>query len=293
MTHFATTNLGATNLMPLCGATLPNAAPSREQLLRVHLNDQLSTAQAELHREVKVVGEIQRSLLPASLPTIPGFDVAAYYQPCAMAGGDYFDIVPLAGGVWGLIVADVAGHGASAAVIMAVMRTLVHAHLPHTRYLPSCEFLEFMNRQMTGVYLRDGRFVTVWCAVLDHMAGTLTYASAGHNPPRLLRKATVIALDEARGLPVGIEPSSTYQEVCVELEPGDLLLIYTDGITEAARVRDGTREFFETERLDRVLIDTCLGGARDCVGSVTAAVNAFTGQSVPSDDQTMLVIRVK
>jgi sigma-B regulation protein RsbU (phosphoserine phosphatase) len=260
---------------------------SREQL-----HDRLSTAQAELHRELKVVGEIQRSLLPEHLPAIPGFDVASYYQPCAMAGGDYFDIVPLAGGVWGLIVADVAGHGASAAVIMAVMRTLVHAHLPHTRYLPSCEFLEFMNRQMAGTYTRDGRFVTVWCAVLDPVARTLTYASAGHNPPRLVRRGEVMALDAVRGLPIGIEVSSTYEEVTVTLEPGDLLMCYTDGITEAARVSNGAREFFETERLDRILIDACLDGASDCVKRVTKAVNTFTGKSIPTDDQTMLVIRV-
>jgi sigma-B regulation protein RsbU (phosphoserine phosphatase) len=265
---------------------------SGEELRSVHLRDQLSTAQAELHREVKIVGEIQRSLLPETLPDISGFDVASFYQPSAHAGGDYFDIVPLAGDNWGLIVADVAGHGASAAVIMAVMRTLVHAHLPTNRYLPSCEFLEFMNRQMTGTYTRDGRFVTVWCAVLDPVARTLTYASAGHNPPRLVRRGTVTALDAVKGLPVGIEDSSTYEEVTVALEPDDLLLVYTDGITEASRIRNGVRDFFETERLDRILAEECLDGARDCVERVTQAVSAFTGLPVPADDQTLLVIRV-
>ena len=288
MTNCAT-NL---DLMPAQDSMSRSRARSRRLLRRLHLRDQLSTAQGELHRELKVVGEIQRSLLPECLPDIPGFDVAAFYQPSAHAGGDYFDIVPLAGGNWGLIMADVAGHGASAAVIMAVMRTLVHAHLPTNRYLPSCEFLEFMNRQMTGTYVRDGRFVTVWCAVLDPVARTLTYACAGHNPPRLVRRGTVTALDAVRGLPVGIEPASTYEEVTVALEPGDLLTIYTDGITEASRTYNGVRDFFETDRLDRILAHDCPAAASDCVERVTTAVSAFSGRPVPADDQTLLVIRV-
>ena len=260
---------------------------------KVALRDQLSAARAELHRELKVVGEIQRSLLPEVLPEIPGFDIASYYQPSAMAGGDYYDIVPLANDLWGLIVADVAGHGASAAVIMAMMRTLVHAHLPTNRYLPSCEFLEMMNGQMTGVYTRDGRFVTVWAAVLDPVARTMTYASAGHNPPRHVRRGTVTSLDAARGLPMGIEISEKYEDICVPLESGDLVVVYTDGITEAARFNHGSRRsFFDTERLDAVLAEASCDTAEDCINRVTAAVNTFTGASEQTDDQTMLVIRV-
>jgi sigma-B regulation protein RsbU (phosphoserine phosphatase) len=274
---------------------IPERTSSFGYAMQSHLllRHQLSAARAELHRELKVVGEIQRSLLPETLPEIPGFDIASYYKPSAMAGGDYYDIVPLVDGLWGLIVADVAGHGASAAVVMAMMRTLVHAHLPTNRYLPSCEFLEFMNRQMTGVYTRDGRFVTVWAAVLDPAARTMTYASAGHNPPRHVRRATVTALDAARGLPLGIEQSEKYEEVCVSLEAGDLVVIYTDGITEAARFGDGGRRFFETERLDEVLIESRCDTAEDCVIRVTKSVNTFTEESEQTDDQTMLVLRVK
>lgn len=284
----ATANLIPTRTIPEYVSRFANTT-QRHQALR----DQLSAARAELHRELKVVGEIQRSLLPETLPEIPGFDIASYYQPSAMAGGDYYDIVPLANGLWGLIVADVAGHGASAAVVMAMMRTLVHAHLPTNRYLPSCEFLEVMNRQMTGVYTRDGRFVTVWAAVLDPIARTMTYASAGHNPPRHVRRATITALDEARGLPLGIEESEKYEEECVQLESGDLVVVYTDGITEAARFGRGGRSFFDTERLDGVLTEACCDTAEDCIHRVTNAVNAFTGASEQTDDQTMLVIRVK
>lgn len=252
----------------------------------------LTAAEAELQRDLTVVGEIQRSLLPERLPEVPGFDLASYYRPCALAGGDYFDMVPLVEGRWGLVMADVAGHGAPAAVIMSVMRALVHAHLPYTRFMPACAFLGFINQQMMGPYTRGGRFVTVWCAVLDPAKRRITYSSAGHNPPRLVRGGKVIGLDRVGGIPLGIEASVEYEEESVSLEPEDLLVIYTDGITEAARSGPGRKELFQTERLDRVLLEAGRDSPRVCVERVAAAVGAFSGVETPTDDQTMLVIRV-
>ncbi len=206
--------------------------------------------------------------------------------------GDYFDIVPLTKGRWGLVMADVAGHGVSGTVIMAVMRALVHAHLPHARYLPANAFLEFINEQMTGAYTANGRFVTAWAAVLDPRASRITYACAGHDPPRLVRDGAVIALDAVGGLPLGIDDFAEYQEVTVSLNSGDLLVIYTDGITEAMSNQPGERECFSTERLDQVLVEARCDSAQSCVQRVTTAVTAFTGSHIPTDDQTMLVLRV-
>lgn len=270
----------------------PNRHSSAAAMDSQPLRDELSRAQAELHRELQVVGEIQRSLLPERLPDIPGYDLASYYKPSAMAGGDYFDVVPLVEGKWGLVMADVAGHGASAAVIMAVMRALIHAHLPYTKSIPAHSFLEFINQQMTDVYTRDGRFVTVWCAMLDPAARSLSYCSAGHNPARLVRRGSVISLDAAHGLPLGIIESEVYNEVLVTLESGDLVAIYTDGITEAKRAGSVGRDFFETERLDEALLASASGSAQDCVRRVADAVNDFAGSHVHADDQTMLVLRV-
>lgn len=244
-----------------------------------------------LVRELNLVGAIQRSLLPAHLPHIPGFDVASFYRPSALAGGDYYDIVPLAKDRWGLVMADVAGHGVSATVIMAVMRALVHAHLPHTRYLPANAFLEFINEQMTGAYTDNGRFVTVWAAVLDPTTRRLTYASAGHNPPRLVRGNTVVALDAVGGLPVGISNVATYEEASVTLELRDLLVIYTDGITETANDNAEHREEFGTDRLDAILLESRTRNANDCAQHVVAALDEFTQASIPTDDQTMLIVR--
>ena len=188
----------------------------------------LAKALAELDSERKAVGEIQRSLLPASLPEIPGFEMSPYYRPSQQAGGDYYDVVPLVDGQWGFVMADVSGHGTPAAVIMTVMRTLIHAELPSNRDKSAAEFLRHVNRVMSDAYLRDGRFVTTWAAVLDPASGRLTYASAGHNPPRLLRGGNVFPLDTTSGLPLGIDPAATYENVSITLEPGDLLVIYTD-----------------------------------------------------------------
>jgi len=158
----------------------------------------------ELDRERQAVGEIQRSLLPASLPELPGFEMSPYYQPSEHASGDYYDVVPLIDDQWGFVMADVSGHGTPAAVIMTVLRTLIHAELPSNRDKSAGEFLERVNRVMCETYLRNSRFVTVWAAVLNPVSRRLTYASAGHNPPRLVRGGSVSSLDVVGGTSIGI-----------------------------------------------------------------------------------------
>jgi phosphoserine phosphatase RsbU/P len=253
----------------------------------------LARALEELDRERKAVGEIQRSLLPASLPAIPGFEMSPYYRPSEHASGDYYDVVPLVDDQWGFVMADVAGHGTPAAVIMTVMRTLIHAELPTNRDKSAGEFLEHVNRVMSETYLRDGRFVTVWAAVLDPVSRRLTYASAGHNPPRLLRGGSVVPLDVAGGLPLGIDPRATYEDVGITLEPEDLLVIYTDGITEAMRPGVDGLELFGTERLDQVLSDSRSEPTCDCTERVRKAIAAFTNDAAPTDDQTLLILRAR
>jgi phosphoserine phosphatase RsbU/P len=253
----------------------------------------LATALAELDRERKAVGEIQRSLLPASLPEIPGFEMSPYYRPSAHASGDYYDVVPLINDQWGFIMADVAGHGTAAAVIMTVVRTLIHAELPSNRDKTAAEFLERVNRVLSETCLRNGQFVTLWAAVLDPVSRLLTYASAGHNPPRLLRGDSVLALDRVGGFPLGIDSAATYEDEAITLEPEDLLVIYTDGITEAMRPGIDGPELFGTARLDRVLSESGSDRTTDCAERVTKAIAAFTNDATPADDQTMLIVRSK
>jgi sigma-B regulation protein RsbU (phosphoserine phosphatase) len=255
------------------------------------LRNQLASALAALDRELESVGDIQRSLLPQELPLIPGFELAASYRTSARAGGDYYDFFPLDGGAWGLFIADVSGHGTPAAVLMAITHAIAHAE-PGT-HTPPALMLDYLNRRLTRSYTRGGTFVTAFYAVLDPQAGTLTYSAAGHNPPRLVRRGRVMGLNEAGGLPMGIEEDAAFVEATVPIESGDLLLLYTDGVTEAMAPLRGaaSRELFGVGRLDRLLIDC--GGTRPagCIERVQAGLAAFSENAPPTDDQTLIAVR--
>ena len=255
------------------------------------LRNQLSDALGALHDELQVVGDIQRSLLPDQLPSIPGFEIAAYYQTSARAGGDYYDFFPLAGGSWGLFIADVAGHGTPAAVLMAITHAIAHAH-PGS-HAPPAALNGYLNDRLTSAYTRGGTFVTAFYAVLDPIGRTLTYSRAGHNPPRLVRGDRVISLDGAGGLPLGIDGGEEYNQTTIHLHPGDLLLMFTDGITEAtAPLKSGQeRELFGTERLDNLLLDHGSRHPNECITRIRAAVAAFSANAPLSDDQTLIAIR--
>ena len=253
------------------------------------LSEQLKAAYEEVDYELKVVADIQRSLLPSQMPNIPTMGVAAHYQTSRRAGGDYYDFFQLPEGKWGILIADVSGHGTPAAVIMAVTHSLAHtfagpSHLPD-------EVLTHLNRHLTALYtLHSDDFVTAFYGVYDPAHRTLTYSSAGHNPPRLKRCAdgSLALLDQARGLPLGISPVERYGTATYQMMPGDELVLYTDGVTEATNSHG---EMFGLERLDRVL-EHCALGASDLLNSVLAAVEEFTGGRPPADDRTLLVAKI-
>ena len=256
------------------------------------LRNQLSAALAALDRELQAVGEIQRSLLPSELPKIEGFDVAADYRTSARAGGDYYDFFPLADGEWGLFIADVSGHGTPAAVFMAITHAIAHAKPgSHT---PPAKLLGYLNDRLVRSYTRGaGTFVTAFYAVLDPEHRTLTYARAGHNPPRLVRGNSVTSLEQTGGLPLGIVDGQDYGEATISLDRGDLLLLYTDGITEAMTPANGgaARQMFGAERLDELLVDCGAADAAGCVDRVRREVTMFSGNATPKDDQTLIAIR--
>jgi sigma-B regulation protein RsbU (phosphoserine phosphatase) len=255
------------------------------------LRNQLGDALSALDRELQIVGAIQRSLLPRELPSIAGFELSAHYQTSAWAGGDYYDFFPLYGGRWGLFIGDVSGHGTPAAVLMAITHALAHAQ-PGTHTPPEV-LLEYLNNHLSRAYTRDGSFVTAFYAILDPPKRTLTYSRAGHNPPRLVRGDRVLSLEEIGALPLGIIEGQAYEETTVRLEPGDLLLLYTDGITEAAVPRSGqeTNALFGVERLDKLLLDCRSNSADECIGRIRAAVSAFCEDAPPADDQTLIAMR--
>ena len=255
------------------------------------LRNQLSAALAALDAELQTVGKIQRSLLPLELPRIGGFELATSYETSARAGGDYYDFFPLRDGQCGMFIADVSGHGTPAAVVMAITHALAHAQ-PGT-HQPPADLLRYLNQRLTCSYTRDGTFVTAFYAVLDPVARTLTYARAGHNPPRLVRGDQVLPLDEINAIPLGILDEETYCQATVKLQAGDLLLLYTDGITEAmAPATSGaSRTMFGVERLDKLLLECRTCTAAECIARILSALAAFTANAPQSDDQTLIAIR--
>jgi sigma-B regulation protein RsbU (phosphoserine phosphatase) len=253
------------------------------------LSEKLKAAYEEVDYELKVVADMQRSLLPARMPKIPNLAVAAHYQTSRRAGGDYYDFFPLSDGRWGLFIADVSGHGTPAAVLMAVTHSLAHTY-PGSHMGPG-ELLEHVNRHLATLYtVSSDTFVTAFYGLFDPRDRTLTYASAGHNPPRLKRcqDGSLALLNRARGLPLGIVATEKYEEKKYQLVPGDQLVLYTDGVTEAQNV---VGEQFGLGRLDKVL-EHCNVTVRDLLRSVLDALEEFTAGEPAHDDRTLLVAKV-
>lgn len=249
------------------------------------LAEQLQQAYRDVDRELKAVASIQRSLLPDKLPEIPGVRLATHYQTSQRAGGDYYDFFPLSNGRWGMLVADVSGHGTPAAVMMAITHCIAHMH-QGTAEQPS-QLLQFLNDHLitryTGV---SGHFVTAFYAIYDPNQRRLVYSSAGHNPPRLRRCGShqVTLLNQANYLPLGIAPDLVYREAEMELRAGDRLVLYTDGITEAS----GQGEMFGTERLDAIISD-CGQQPALTLQRILSAIETFTQGEPAGDDRTLVI----
>jgi sigma-B regulation protein RsbU (phosphoserine phosphatase) len=249
------------------------------------LQRRLGTSCDEAGRELEAVAAAQQLLLPAELPAVPGLDLAVSYRPARQAGGDYYDFVPLVDGRWGLFIADVSGHGAAAAIVAAVVHATLH----------SCQELDdpgrtlaYINRRLRGARTEwSGSFVTAFYAVFDPHSRTLSYATAGHPPARLRSGSdgVVRPLDVVRALPLGIEAAETFVTNSTIVTPGDVLVMFTDGVPEASDLRDG---WFGTERLDRS-IARASGSAAAVLDVISKDLVNFTEGQRPGDDQTLVV----
>ena len=194
------------------------------------LHCELQAKHNELEHELETVADVQRSLLPKSLPTIQTLTLSTYYKPSRYAGGDYYDILELPGNRWGILIADVSGHGTPAAVLMAMTYTLLHDY-PDTADDPA-RLLNYLNDKLCPIC--DGMFVTALYVVYDAGQRTIRYFSAGHMPPLIYRPAVSEFLDveEAAKTPLGIMSWDECANGERELAPGDVMVLYTDGINE-------------------------------------------------------------
>ncbi len=251
----------------------------RERLVEVELSERRMDA------EFQQAAEIQRRFLPARAPDIPGLDLAGYNAACRTVGGDYYDFLPYPGGRAGVVIADVAGKGLPAALMMTSLQANVQALVESHR--EPAGLLTHLNRALMGT-CPENRFVTLFYAVLDPQAGELIYANAGHNPPLLARAGGEIVPLQEGGPVLGILRSLAYQQFRVAFSPGDALLLYSDGVTEAA---NAAAEEFGEDRLAQVLSASRQAGAEQIVDAVHDAVDLFLAGHPPADDITVVAAR--
>jgi len=250
------------------------------------LSDEVRKAYDRVDRELKTVADIQRSLLPTELPTIPTLELAADYQTSTRAGGDYYDFFRLADGRWGFLIADVSGHGTPAAVIMAVTHSI--AHMIGDPPDPPSKLLDHVNKHLAARYTSgSGTFVTALYGIYDPSTRGLSWASAGHPSARLVRNGVAGAIDGEHRLPLGIDPDEIYVDSEYALELGDTLILYTDGITEA---RDPKGDMFGEDRMDRAAVTGVNAG--QTIGAILGELERFRSGRPLGDDRTLLVLRV-
>jgi sigma-B regulation protein RsbU (phosphoserine phosphatase) len=248
----------------------------------LQLAQRLQEAYRNLDHEMQQVGQMQRHLLPTELPRIDGLELGASYVTCSRAGGDYYDVLPLPDNQWGLFLADVSGHGTPAAVVMAMLHTLLHAYPGPP--LPPTRVLAHVNRHLLTV-APEGMFATAFYGVYDAPRRRLRYASAGHPPPRRRRRNNAVGdLGGLRGLPLGVLDEESWPEQEVQLVPGEALLLYTDGILEGT---NATGEAFGCERLDDALRLSRLR-AGPMVAHVERYYKDFCNGVPDQDDRTLL-----
>jgi sigma-B regulation protein RsbU (phosphoserine phosphatase) len=244
-------------------------------------------AQETVARELAVAARIQEGLLPSESPYLPGWQLAASLTPARETSGDFYDFISLPGERLGIVVADVADKGAGAALYMAMSRTLIRTYAVEFRGQPEQALAATNARILADTDLT--LFATVFYGVLDPTSGALVYCNAGHNPPYLLggpERDQVQALTRT-GMALGVLEEATWEQGMAQLAPGDALLLYTDGVTEAHSPEQG---MFGEERLLRRATACGRCTARDVHEALLADVHRFVGDAPQSDDLTLMVL---
>ncbi|GJQ21864.1 MAG: hypothetical protein HBSIN02_22190 [Bacteroidia bacterium] len=241
-----------------------------------------------LEDELKIAREIQQGLLPQTLPAISRLDLAAINVSSKQVGGDYYDVIRRSATEYVIAIGDVSGKGTPAALLMANVQAALRALVPLMHDLPQATArINEITCDNTG----GDKFITFFWGLIDTERRTLRYVNAGHNPPFLLRKDGTVERLEKGGLILGImKTTAPYEEEEVTLEEGDLLFLFTDGVSEAMNAQG---EDFTEERLEALLRSLRGSTAREVVQAVRAAIESFSEGIAQSDDVTMLVMSVQ
>ncbi|GBD01605.1 Phosphoserine phosphatase RsbU [bacterium HR18] len=240
-----------------------------------------------LEREMQLARQIQQRLLPRQLPQVPGVELAACARTSQQVGGDYYDVLQEPGGSLRLAIADVTGKGLPAALLMANLQACLHMAVPLALSLETSTV--HINRVVCENTEAD-RFITFFQARYEPTTRQLVYVNAGHNPPLLLRASGEVLSLTHGGLLLGVFPQAHYEAEQLSLTPGDVLVLYTDGVTEVANAKE---ELFGEERLLACLETHRNASAQAIVEAVRQAVEAFTGREAGyEDDFTLLVLKI-
>lgn len=237
-----------------------------------------------LRRDLEQAADIQLRLLPSSPPELPGYDLAGHNAPSRTVGGDYYDFIPYEKSRLGLVLGDVAGKGMAAALMMTGLQARVRmlAEVPGDL----AQIMSRLDRQVATNCPRN-RFISLVLCVLDAPTGELTYCNAGHNPPVHMANSGEPRLLSTGGTVLGILPDLGYEASTIHLEPGDLFLMYSDGVTEAESP-DG--EEFGQDRLVELVHRHRGEGARAVLDELTTALQEWTDDAPPADDVTAVVV---
>lgn len=239
-----------------------------------------------MQEELKVASEIQMRLQPVCPPPIDGYSICAYSISSREIGGDYYDYIERKRqGRYAIALGDVSGKGIGAALLMSSLHAAVRAQTQTMH--PIREMMANLNQYIAD-NSPENKFLTLFYMELDPATGDLFYANAGHNPPILARATGQIELLHATGLPIGIMHNSEYEEACVKLWPGDVLVVYSDGITESVNT---VEEEFGDDRLVAVVTKNLNASASKIRDRIDEALSRFVGTAAPVDDMTLLIVK--
>lgn len=247
---------------------------------------QIAVEKGRLERELEMASRVQSSLIPRALPQIPGWEFAARWIPARQVSGDFYDCFPLDNGKLGLVIGDVVDKGLPASLFMAYSRSIIRASMASAS--SPQEGMRVVNRLICqdDAY---GMFVTLVYAQVDPPSGLVSYVNAGHNPPLFYQRESDACRELTRtGMLVGVEAGADYAQRELALQPGDFILLYTDGITEAINAAE---EEFGLERVRRVVEQTRHSTAAEIASALQEALGTFTASLDPFDDITLLVIK--
>jgi sigma-B regulation protein RsbU (phosphoserine phosphatase) len=246
-----------------------------------------SLEKARMEKELIMAQQIQRNFLPKVDPDFEPYDISGSARSCTHVGGDYFDFIPIDQSRLGLVIADVSGHGVSAALLMASLRSSLHALIPGNKDLG------LLAAQLNDTVHRDSdnhSFISFFYGVLDRDKREVTFVNAGHNPPLLVAPAGGIQLLDSTGFCLGMFPGVRYGTMTIKMQPGEILCLYTDGIIEG---RNRQQEEFSVEGLVEQIRASVELPARDMLDKIYEGVSRYTDFAAALDDMTLVVVKTK